>query len=45
MSTFSDLMLDLETLGTFMNAPIITVGACFFDIRTGEIGETFYRPT
>lgn len=43
MSTFSDLMLDLETLGTFMNAPIITVGACFFDIRTGEIGETFYR--
>ena len=29
MSTFSDLMLDLETLGTFMNAPIITV----FDAR------------
>lgn len=36
-----DLMLYLETLGTRVNSPIVAVGACFFDIRTGEIGRTF----
>ena len=36
-----DLMIDLETLGTRVNAPIVAVGACFFDINTGEIGKTF----
>lgn len=36
-----DLMLDLETLGTQVNAPVVAVGACFFDIKTGEIGKTF----
>jgi len=36
-----DLMIDLETLGTQVNAPIVAVGACFFDIKTGEIGKTF----
>lgn len=34
-------MLDLETLGTRVNAPIVAVGACFFDINTGKIGKTF----
>lgn len=43
MSTLNNCMVDLETLGTFMNAPIITVGACFFDPMTGEIGNKFYR--
>lgn len=36
-----DLMIDLETLGTKVNSPVIAVGGCFFDIRTGEIGRTF----
>lgn len=36
-----DLMIDLETLGTRVNSPIVAVGACFFDIKTGEIGKTF----
>ena len=36
-----DLMIDLETLGTRVNAPIVAVGACFFDINTGKIGKTF----
>lgn len=43
MTTKSNVMIDLETLGTFMNAPVITIGACFFDLASGEIGETFYR--
>lgn len=43
MSTKKNLMIDLETLGTFMNAPIVTIGACFFDPMTGEIGNKFYR--
>lgn len=35
------LMIDLETLGTKVNAPIVAVGACFFDPETGAIGKTF----
>lgn len=38
---FNDLMLDLETLGTRAGCPVVAVGACFFDIQTGEIGQTF----
>lgn len=36
-----DLMIDIETLGTDADAPVLSVGACFFDIATGEIGPTF----
>lgn len=43
MTTKQNMMIDLETLGTFMNAPVITIGACFFDLSSGEIGATFYR--
>lgn len=43
MTTKRNLMIDLETLGTFMNAPVVTIGACFFDPVTGEIGDKFYR--
>ena len=43
MTTKKNLMIDLETLGTFMNAPVVTIGACFFDPMTGEIGDKFYR--
>lgn len=43
MSTKKNMMIDLETLGTFMNAPVVTIGSCFFDPMTGEIGDKFYR--
>ena len=36
------LMLDLETLGTRLNAPIVSIGAVFFDITNATIGEHFY---
>lgn len=35
-------MIDHETLGQRFDAPILTIGACFFDIETGEIGKHFY---
>lgn len=38
-----DLMIDLETLGTHVNAPIIAIGAVWFDPETGEKGPTYYR--
>ncbi|EFJ1100654.1 exonuclease, partial [Escherichia coli] len=36
------LMIDLETMGTNANAPIVVIGAVFFDPQTGEIGPAFY---
>jgi hypothetical protein len=38
---FPQLMLDLETLSSEPDAPIIQIGAVPFDIRSGEIGERF----
>jgi len=38
---FTDVMLDLETIGTNYNAAIIQIGACYFDRYTGRIGEEF----
>ena len=35
--------LDLETLGTSSDAPILSVGAVKFDLKTGELGDTYYR--
>ncbi|EKP6427779.1 3'-5' exoribonuclease, partial [Escherichia coli] len=32
------LMIDIETMGTNTNAPIVVIGAVFFDPQTGEIG-------
>jgi hypothetical protein len=34
-----DIMVDLETLGGSPNGVIAQIGACYFDILTGEIGE------
>jgi hypothetical protein len=34
-------MLDLETLGNGNNKVICQIGACEFDLETGEIGKTF----
>lgn len=36
-----DVMLDLETLGTRHDAMIISIGACYFNRHTGEIGRGF----
>lgn len=37
------VMLDLETMGSGPKAAIVSIGACFFELETGEIGETFER--
>lgn len=36
-------MIDLETMGTNINAPIVTIAAVFFEPQTGEIGPVFYK--
>lgn len=38
----NNIMLDLETMGTSPNAAIVSIGACFFDIKTRDIGPRFY---
>lgn len=43
MSTKKNCMGDIETLGTRPNAPVLSIGFCFFDPMTGEIGDKFYR--
>ena len=40
----TDLMIDLETLGTKPNSVIISIGAVFFDIEKKTLGSTFYLP-
>jgi len=42
MSVRKNLMVDIETMGRRPNAPIVTIGACFFDPMTGEIGKDLY---
>lgn len=37
----NDVMTDIEAMGTGTNGMITQIGACFFDIKTGEIGDTF----
>lgn len=37
----NNLMLDLETMGNGTYAPIISIGAVFFDPATGKTGEEF----
>lgn len=37
-------MLDLETLGVTPGCAILSIGAVFFDPKTGEEGEQFYQP-
>jgi len=39
----NDLMIDLETLSTQPDAAMISIGACFFDPTTGQIGDTFHQ--
>ena len=37
-----DLMVDIETFGNTKNSVIVQIGACYFDRKTGEIGDTFF---
>lgn len=39
----NQLMIDIETLSTSKNAAIVSIGAVFFNIETGELGRTFYQ--
>lgn len=39
----NNLMIDLETMGNKPNAPIVSIGAVFFDPSTGELGPDFYQ--
>lgn len=38
-----DIIIDIETLGTKPNSPIIEIGACAIDNRTGAITANFSR--
>lgn len=38
----NNLMVDLETMGNKPDAPIVAIGAVFFEPATGEIGPSFY---
>lgn len=37
------LVIDLETMGTNINAPIVVIAGVLFDPQTGEIGLVFYK--
>lgn len=37
-----DLMIDLETLGSTPETPVISLGAVFFDLEKKLLGPTFY---
>lgn len=40
---FTHLMVDLETMGKKPGAPIVSIGAVFFDPATGKAGAEFYQ--
>lgn len=40
---YTDLMIDLETLGTSANSVVLSIGAVLFDIDGGINGPTFYK--
>lgn len=37
------LMIDLETLGVMTTAPVVSIGAVFFDVETATTGNRFYQ--
>lgn len=42
-SLMTHVMVDLETMGNNPEAPIIAIGAIFFDPNSGKTGDEFYR--
>lgn len=39
---YTDVMLDLETMGNKSNSAIVSIGAVEFNLETGETGREFY---
>lgn len=42
VGSMPDVMIDIETMGTRHNAPVIALGAVAFNLATLEVGEKFY---
>jgi hypothetical protein len=40
---YTDVMLDIETMGNKSNSAIVSIGAVEFNMITGEIGREFYK--
>lgn len=40
---YTHLMVDMETMGNSPDAPIVSIGAVFFDPSTGNAGAEFYQ--
>lgn len=40
---YSNIMLDLETMGNGPTAAIVAIGAVCFDLEAGELGPTYYN--
>lgn len=40
---YTDIMIDIETLSSSPRAAVIQIGACAFNLRTGDIGPTFSK--
>ena len=40
---FTDIMIDLETMGKNSSSAIVSIGAVEFNIETGETGREFYQ--
>lgn len=38
----NDLMIDIETYGTSLDSAVRSIGACFFNIESADIGDKFY---
>lgn len=43
LPTMDHFSIDLETLGTRCDAPILSIGVAQFDIDSGKLGATFYH--
>lgn len=43
MNQFEDLMIDLETMGNAPDGAIVSIGACFFSLKTEQYGPGFER--
>jgi len=40
---YTDVMLDLETMGNKSNTALVSIGAVEFNLETGETGREFYK--
>jgi len=39
----NNVMIDLETMGNKPGAPVIAIGAVYFDPKSGRMGDEFYK--